>query len=116
VTGRSSPALHDVPVPESRLLAGVTGRCSPTASGGSDLWAGRLAGGAATASELARWGFRFAGLLSRVNASRSGGYAARSGVGALRALFSALREEIWENLIRKPEKIWLDSYQITTKP
>jgi len=43
---------------------------------------------------LARWRFRFAGLLSRVNASRSGGYAARSGGGALRALFSALRAEI----------------------
>ncbi len=52
--GRSSPALHDVPAPESRLLARVTGRCYPTARGGSDLWSGRLAGGAATATKLAR--------------------------------------------------------------
>ena len=65
---------------------------------------------------LARWRFRFAGLLSRVNASRSGGYAARSGGGALRALFSALRAEIWENLYRKSEKIWLDSHQLNLKP
>ena len=35
------------------------------------------------------------------------GYAARIGEGALRA-------EIWENLIRKSEKIQLDSYQPTT--
>ena len=65
---------------------------------------------------LARWRFRFAGLLSRVNASRSGGYAARSGGGALRALFSTLRAEIWENLYRKSEKIWLDSHQLNLKP
>ncbi len=52
--GRCSPVLHDVPVPESRQLAGVTGRCSPTARGGSNLWSGRLAGGAATATKLTR--------------------------------------------------------------
>jgi len=45
----------------------------------------------------------------RANASRSGG-------GALRALFSALRAEIWENLYRKSEKIWLDSHQLNLKP
>jgi len=43
------------------------------------------------------------------------GYAARNEFGyASRNSEGALRAEIWENLIRKSEKIQLDSYQPTT--